>query len=57
MSRIEFKQLCKRYAPSAPLTINNANLTIEKPNRTILIYYIKNMPRLPRPIAAKHNAS
>ncbi|MGY0196181.1 ABC transporter ATP-binding protein [Leptothrix sp. BB-4] len=30
MSRIDFKQICKRYAPGLPLTINNANLTIEK---------------------------
>ena len=30
MSKIEFRQLCKRYTPSAPLTINNANLVIEK---------------------------
>jgi multiple sugar transport system ATP-binding protein len=29
MSRIDFKQVCKRYVPSA-LTINNANLTIEQ---------------------------
>ena len=29
MSRIEFKQVCKRYAPNVPLTINNANLVIE----------------------------
>jgi len=29
MSKIEFKQICKRYAPQSPLTINNANLTIE----------------------------
>jgi multiple sugar transport system ATP-binding protein len=29
MSRIDFKQVCKRYAPGLPLTINNANLTIE----------------------------
>ena len=29
MSRIDFKNVCKRYAPNAPLTINNANLTIE----------------------------
>jgi len=30
MSRIDFKQICKRYAPGLPLTINNANLVIEK---------------------------
>jgi multiple sugar transport system ATP-binding protein len=30
MSRIDFKQICKRYAPGLPLTINNANLTIDK---------------------------
>jgi len=30
MSRIDFKNVCKRYAPQSPLTINNANLTIEK---------------------------
>jgi multiple sugar transport system ATP-binding protein len=30
MSRIDFKQVCKRYAPGLPLTINNANLTIGK---------------------------
>ncbi len=29
MASIEFKQLCKRYAPKLPLTINNANLKIE----------------------------
>jgi multiple sugar transport system ATP-binding protein len=29
MSRIDFKNVCKRYAPQSPLTINNANLTIE----------------------------
>ena len=29
MSRIEFKNVCKRYAPNLPLTIHNANLTIE----------------------------
>ncbi len=29
MSRIEFKQVCKRYGPSLPLTINNASLTID----------------------------
>jgi multiple sugar transport system ATP-binding protein len=29
MSRIEFNNICKRYAPHLPLTINNANLTIE----------------------------
>ncbi|MGM9428462.1 ABC transporter ATP-binding protein [Hydrogenophaga sp. MI9] len=29
MSRIDFQSVCKRYAPNAPLTINNANLTIE----------------------------
>jgi multiple sugar transport system ATP-binding protein len=30
MSRIEFKNVCKRYAPGLPLTINNANLTINR---------------------------
>ena len=30
MSRIDFKQVCKRYAPGLPLTINNANLTVER---------------------------
>ena len=30
MSRIELKNISKRYAPALPLTINNANLTIEK---------------------------
>src|SRR5438477_216928 len=30
MSRIDFKQICKRFAPGLPLTINNADLTIEK---------------------------
>jgi multiple sugar transport system ATP-binding protein len=29
MSRIEFNNVCKRYAPHLPLTINNANLTVE----------------------------
>jgi multiple sugar transport system ATP-binding protein len=29
MSRIEFNNVCKRYTPHLPLTINNANLTIE----------------------------
>ncbi len=29
MSRIDFKQICKRYASGLPLTINNANLTID----------------------------
>jgi multiple sugar transport system ATP-binding protein len=29
MSRIEFKHVCKRYAPTVPLTINNVNLVIE----------------------------
>ena len=29
MSRIEFKNVCKRYAPNLPLTIHNANLTID----------------------------
>jgi multiple sugar transport system ATP-binding protein len=28
MSRIDFKNVCKRYAPGLPWTINNANLTI-----------------------------
>ena len=30
MSRIDFKNVCKRYAPGLPFTINNANLTIER---------------------------
>ncbi len=30
MSRIELKNISKRYAPALPLTINNANLTINK---------------------------
>jgi multiple sugar transport system ATP-binding protein len=30
MSRIDFNQLCKRYAPGLPYTINNANLVIDK---------------------------
>jgi multiple sugar transport system ATP-binding protein len=30
MSRIDFKNISKRYAPGLPLTINNANLTIGK---------------------------
>ena len=30
MSRIDFKKISKRYAPGLPLTINNADLTIEK---------------------------
>jgi multiple sugar transport system ATP-binding protein len=30
MSRIDFKQICKRFSPGLPLTINNADLTIEK---------------------------
>jgi multiple sugar transport system ATP-binding protein len=29
MSKIELRDVCKRYAPHLPLTINNANLTIE----------------------------
>jgi multiple sugar transport system ATP-binding protein len=29
MSKIEFKQVCKRYGRNLPLTINNADLTIE----------------------------
>ena len=28
MSRIDFKNICKRYAPGLPWTINNANLSI-----------------------------
>ncbi|MEX8520532.1 MAG: ABC transporter ATP-binding protein [Leptothrix sp. (in: b-proteobacteria)] len=28
MSRIDFKQICKRYAPGLPFTINNANITV-----------------------------
>jgi multiple sugar transport system ATP-binding protein len=30
MSRIEFRNVCKRYAPDLPLTIHNASLTIEQ---------------------------
>jgi multiple sugar transport system ATP-binding protein len=30
MSRIDFRQVCKRYSPQAPLTINNANLSINE---------------------------
>jgi len=30
MSRIDFKQICKRYGPGLPLTINDANITIGK---------------------------
>ena len=30
MSRIDFQNICKRYAPGLPLTINNANMTIEQ---------------------------
>jgi multiple sugar transport system ATP-binding protein len=30
MSRIDFQNVCKRYAPELPLTINNANLTIDQ---------------------------
>jgi len=30
MSRIDFQNVCKRYAPELPLTINNAKLTIEQ---------------------------
>ena len=29
MSRIEFRNISKRYGPQAPLTIHNANITIE----------------------------
>ncbi len=29
MSRIDFKQICKQYAPGLPLTIKNADLTID----------------------------
>ena len=29
MSKIEFRNVSKRYNPNAPLTINNANLVIE----------------------------
>jgi multiple sugar transport system ATP-binding protein len=29
MSRIDFKNISKRYAPGLPMTINNANLTID----------------------------
>jgi multiple sugar transport system ATP-binding protein len=29
MSKIEFRNLCKRYGTQSPLTINNANITIE----------------------------
>ena len=27
MSRIDFQNVCKRYSPELPLTINNANIT------------------------------
>ncbi|MDE3232040.1 MAG: sn-glycerol-3-phosphate ABC transporter ATP-binding protein UgpC [Pseudomonadota bacterium] len=30
MSRIDFQNVCKRYSPELPLTINNAKLTIEQ---------------------------
>jgi multiple sugar transport system ATP-binding protein len=30
MSRIDFQNVCKRYSPEMPLTINNTNLTIEQ---------------------------
>ena len=30
MSRIDFQNVCKRYSPELPLTINNANLTIDQ---------------------------
>jgi multiple sugar transport system ATP-binding protein len=30
MSRIHFQNICKRYAPGLPWTINNANLTVDK---------------------------
>ena len=30
MSQIDFKQVCKRYGSTLPLTINDANLTIER---------------------------
>jgi len=30
MSRIDFQNVCKRYSPELPLTINKANLTIEQ---------------------------
>ena len=30
MSRIDFKQINKRFAPSLPLTVNNVNLTIDQ---------------------------
>jgi multiple sugar transport system ATP-binding protein len=30
MSQIDFQNVCKRYSPELPLTINNANLTIEQ---------------------------
>ncbi|MFL6665145.1 MAG: ABC transporter ATP-binding protein [Rhizobacter sp.] len=30
MSRIDFKQICKRFSPALPLTINNVNLTIDR---------------------------
>ncbi len=30
MSRIDFKQICKRYAPGLPYTIKDANLTIDR---------------------------
>jgi multiple sugar transport system ATP-binding protein len=30
MSRIDFKQICKRFTPNLPLTINNVDLTIDR---------------------------
>src|SRR5436190_7657810 len=30
MSRIDFKQICKRFSPALPLTVNNVNLTIDQ---------------------------
>ena len=30
MSRIDFQNICKRYSPQLPLTINNAQITIEQ---------------------------
>jgi len=30
VSRIDFKQICKRFAPALPLTINNVDLTIDR---------------------------
>jgi len=30
MSRIDFKQVCKRFAPGLPLALNNVDLTVER---------------------------